>query len=197
MKRLYSANWIWKKSSSNSVWETGWNWWNAKCTNTAFLSVSCSLPLRQTQMHPVHQFLGQASRKVQKSAFCNCWCKAGLQIRPQCERERERWRRPNSFGINAYLSSYGNQHLNDNECLRAALKELSYSAHSPFETLLRCCRSHLVYSLGGHFNRHFGASLNRRRYALYKSSGRGPGAAHLWKKLPLYFRQRELGDYKI
>lgn len=30
-----------------------------------------------------------------------------------------------SFGINADLSSYGNQHLNDNECLRAPLKDLS------------------------------------------------------------------------
>ncbi len=64
------------------------------------------------------------------------------------------------MGINAYLSRYGNQHLNDNECLRTALMELSYTASSQFETLLQHCRFHVVYSLGGHFNRHFGASLN-------------------------------------
>lgn len=56
---------------------------------------------------------------------------------------------PTAWGINAYLSRYGNQHLNDNECLRAALKELSYSASSQFENVLRRCRLHLVYSPGG------------------------------------------------
>lgn len=88
-------------------------------------------------------------------------------------------RRPNSLGINAYLSRYGNRHLNDNECLRATLTELSNSASSQFETALRRCRFHLVYSLGGHFSRHFGACMSRRRYAFNESSGQGPGAAHL------------------
>lgn len=53
------------------------------------------------------------------------------------------------MGINAYLSRYGKQHRNDNECLRTALKELSYSASSQFETRLGRCRFHLVYSVGG------------------------------------------------
>lgn len=98
------------------------------------------------------------------------------------QRERECWRRPNSFGVNAYLSTYGNQHLNDNECLRAAKKELSCSACSPFEALwVPSCLFTEGKGVG-----EVGLIWANRAMFLYKSSGQGPGAAHLWKKLSLF-----------
>lgn len=53
----------------------------------------------------------------------------------------------NSFEISAYLSSYAKQHLNYNECLRVALKEMSCSANSPFKMLLLHCRFPLFLSM--------------------------------------------------
>ena len=140
---------------------------------------------RKPRCIPYVNFLDEHQEKYKKCLpFVTADAKPGCKFARNgsegvWERERECWRRPNSLGINAYLSRYGKQHLNDNECLRAALKDLSYSASSQFATPLWHCRFHLVYPPGGRFNRHFVASVNRRRCTLYKSSGQGPGAVHL------------------
>lgn len=112
----------------------------------------------KTQMYSVHQFLGRASRRKYKKhlPFVTADAKQGCKFTHDGKEKRECTEGGlTALGINAYLSRYGNQHLNDNECLRVALKEPSYSASSQFETRLQHCRFHLVYPVGGHFNRHF------------------------------------------
>lgn len=48
--------------------------------------------------------------------------------------------------LNADLSSFGKQHLNDNEYLKVALKKLSNSANSLFKVLRPHGSCHLVFS---------------------------------------------------
>lgn len=74
MKCLYSVNWIWMKSLSNSLLETGENWRNASAihaqthTNTAFLSPAS---LKDPDASCTSHFLDehQEKYKKKKSAF--------------------------------------------------------------------------------------------------------------------------------